>query len=34
MFCPDRRTLGNHVDGADAEFFTAPASICLPLMTA
>lgn len=31
MFCPDRRTLGNHVDGADAEFVTAPASICLPL---
>ena len=31
MFCPDRRTLGNHVDGADAEIVTAPASICLPL---
>lgn len=31
MFCPDRRTLGNHVDGADAEFVTAPAFICLPL---
>ena len=31
MFCPDRRTLGNHVDGADAEVVTAPASICLPL---
>ncbi len=31
MFCRDRRTLGNHVDGADAEFVTAPASICLPL---
>ena len=31
MFCPDRRTLGNHVDGADAKFVTAPASICLPL---
>jgi propanol-preferring alcohol dehydrogenase len=31
MFCPDRRTLGNHVDGADAEYVTAPASICLPL---
>jgi threonine dehydrogenase-like Zn-dependent dehydrogenase len=31
MFCPDRRTLGNHVDGADAEFVAAPASICLPL---
>jgi threonine dehydrogenase-like Zn-dependent dehydrogenase len=31
MFCPDRRTLGNHVDGADAEFLTAPASICLRL---
>ncbi len=31
MFCPERRTLGNHVDGADAEIVTAPASICLPL---
>ena len=31
MFCPDRRTLGNHVEGADAEFVAAPASICLPL---
>lgn len=31
MFCPDRRTLGNHVDGADAEIVAAPASICLPL---
>ncbi len=31
MFCPKRRTLGNHVDGADAEFVTAPAEICLPL---
>ncbi len=31
MFCPDRRTLGNHIDGADAEYVTAPASICLPL---
>lgn len=31
MFCPGRRTLGNHVDGADAEIVTAPASICLPL---
>jgi propanol-preferring alcohol dehydrogenase len=31
MFCPERRTLGNHVDGADAEFVTAPAEICLPL---
>ena len=31
MFCPDRRTLGNHVDGADAEIVTAPAAICLPL---
>ncbi len=31
MFCPDRRTLGNHIDGADAAFVTAPASICLPL---
>ena len=31
MFCPDRRTLGNHVDGADAEFVSAPATICLPL---
>ena len=31
MFCSDRRTLGNHVDGADAEIVTAPTSICLPL---
>ena len=31
MFCPQRRTLGNHVDGADAEFVAAPAGICLPL---
>jgi L-iditol 2-dehydrogenase len=31
MFCARRQTLGNHVDGADAEFVTAPASICLPL---
>jgi threonine dehydrogenase-like Zn-dependent dehydrogenase len=31
MFCFDRRTLGNHVDGADAEFVAAPAWICLPL---
>ena len=31
MFCPERRTLGNHVDGADAEIVAAPASICLPL---
>jgi len=31
MFCPERRTLGNHVDGADAEFVTAPAASCLPL---
>jgi threonine dehydrogenase-like Zn-dependent dehydrogenase len=31
MFCPDRRTLGNHVDGADAEFVAAPSWSCLPL---
>jgi propanol-preferring alcohol dehydrogenase len=31
MFCASRRTLGNHMDGADAEFVAAPASICLPL---
>jgi threonine dehydrogenase-like Zn-dependent dehydrogenase len=31
MFCANRRTLGNHIDGADAEFVAAPASICLPL---
>ena len=31
MFCPNRRTLGNHVDGADAEFVVAPSTICLPL---
>src|SRR5215207_7771297 len=31
MFCPERRTLGNHVDGADAQFVAAPAEICLPL---
>src|SRR4051812_25176449 len=31
MFCSDRRTLGNHIDGTDAEFVTAPAPICLPL---
>jgi xylulokinase len=29
---PRPGTLGNHVDGADAEFVTAPASICLPLV--
>ena len=34
MFCPERRTLGNHVDGADAEFVAAPASTCLPLSDA
>lgn len=31
MFCAQRRTLGNHVDGADAEHVTAPTSICLRL---
>jgi propanol-preferring alcohol dehydrogenase len=31
MFCPERQTLGNHVDGADAEYVTAPGAICLPL---
>lgn len=31
MFCAHRQTLGNHVDGADAEHVTAPASICLRL---
>jgi threonine dehydrogenase-like Zn-dependent dehydrogenase len=31
MFCRDRRTLGNHVDGADAEFVAAPAPACLRL---
>jgi threonine dehydrogenase-like Zn-dependent dehydrogenase len=31
MFCPERQTLGNHVDGADAEYLAVPAGICLPL---
>jgi threonine dehydrogenase-like Zn-dependent dehydrogenase len=31
MFCPQRQTLGNHVDGADAEYIAVPASICQPL---
>ena len=31
MFCPQRQTLGNHVDGADAEYLAVPAGICLPL---
>ena len=28
MFCPDRQTLGNHIDGADAEYLAVPAGIC------
>jgi threonine dehydrogenase-like Zn-dependent dehydrogenase len=31
MFCPHRQTLGNHVDGADAEYLAVPAYICQPL---
>jgi len=31
MFCHARQTMGNHIDGADAEYVAAPASICLPL---
>lgn len=31
MFCPERRTLGNHIHGADAEFVAVPAMNCLPL---
>jgi threonine dehydrogenase-like Zn-dependent dehydrogenase len=31
MFCPDRQTLGNHIDGADGEYVLAPAAICLEL---
>ena len=31
MFCPQRQTLGNHVDGADAEYLAVPAGICLPV---
>jgi L-iditol 2-dehydrogenase len=31
MFCPERKTLGNHINGADAEFVAVPAMNCLPL---
>lgn len=31
MFCAHRRTLGNHIDGADAEYVAAPAMVCLRL---
>ncbi|MFI7025526.1 zinc-binding dehydrogenase [Micromonospora sp. NPDC049900] len=31
MFCADRRTLGNHRGGADAEYVTAPATGVLPV---
>lgn len=31
MFCPHRQTLGNHIDGADAEYLLVPADICQPL---
>ncbi|MGI8540880.1 MAG: zinc-dependent alcohol dehydrogenase [Rubrobacteraceae bacterium] len=31
MFCPERQTLGNHVDGADGDLVHIPASSCLPL---
>jgi propanol-preferring alcohol dehydrogenase len=31
MFCAKRQTLGNHIDGANAEYLAAPASICLAL---
>ncbi|MEV6692695.1 zinc-binding dehydrogenase [Micromonospora sp. NPDC051196] len=31
MFCADRRTLGNHRSGADAEYLTAPATGVLPV---
>jgi threonine dehydrogenase-like Zn-dependent dehydrogenase len=31
MFCPNRQTLGNHIDGANAEYLVVPADICQPL---
>lgn len=31
MFCAKRQTLGNHIDGANAEYLTVPAEICQPL---